>query len=72
MKNAAILVDLLLGLLDRADAIGKLLRTAQQENRDVTDAEIDTLVSVDDISRIRLQDAINMRIQEAIRQSKGE
>jgi hypothetical protein len=59
MNNAAILIELLLGLLDRADSISKLLQTAHKENRDVSDAELDALASVDDISRIKLQDAID-------------
>ena len=58
MKNAGILIELLLGLLDRADTISKLLATAHKENRDVTSAELDALASVDDISRIKLQEAI--------------
>jgi hypothetical protein len=58
MGNAAILVDLLLGLLDRANAIGALISKAKAEGRDVTDAELDALVAQDDAARAALVAAI--------------
>lgn len=57
--NAAALVTLLLGLLDRAAAIGVLLSKANAEGRDVTDAELDALGASDDAARARLQAAID-------------
>lgn len=51
MGNAAVAVSLILGLLDRATAIGTLLQRAQTEGRDVTDEEIDQLVADDDRAR---------------------
>lgn len=59
--NAGILLSLLFGLLDRATAIGELLRLAKSENRDVTDTELDTLVSDDDAARAALREAIEKR-----------
>ena len=58
MGNAAIVVDLLLGLLDRASAIGALLAKANAEGRDVTEAELDTLAGEDDAARAALDAAI--------------
>jgi hypothetical protein len=58
MGNAAVAVDLLLGLLDRASAIGTLLAKANTEGRDVTDAELDALAAGDDAARAALDAAI--------------
>lgn len=58
MKNLDVLVTLLLGLMDRASAIGGLIRTAQAEGRDVTPEELDTLAKNDDASRAALANAI--------------
>lgn len=52
------LVVLLLGLLDRAAAIGTLITTARKEGREITDAEIDALVDADDAARADLVLAI--------------
>lgn len=51
-------ITLLLGLLDRASAIGNLISTARAEKRDVTIAELDALVDADKIARQGLVDAI--------------
>lgn len=51
-------VTLLLGLLDRAGQIGVLIQKAQAEKRDITDAELDQLVEIDNQARKALQDAI--------------
>lgn len=59
MNNALIATNLLLGLLDRAAAIGGLIRTAQAEGRDVTAAELDALLADDAAARIQLQAAID-------------
>jgi len=56
--NAAIAVSLILGLLDRASAIGALLKAARAEGRDLTEAEIDKLVAEDDAARTELDAAI--------------
>lgn len=58
MGNAAIAVDLILGLIDRAQAIGGLIAKAQAEGRDITDAELDGLAAGDDAARIALTAAI--------------
>ncbi len=58
MGNAAIAVQLILGLLDRASAIGGLLKQAQTEGRDITDAELDALAVDDDAAAKALKDAI--------------
>lgn len=52
------LIALLLGLLDRAAAIGTLITTARKEGRDITDAELDALVDADDAARADLVSAI--------------
>jgi hypothetical protein len=57
--NAAVLVDLLLGLLDRAAAIGGLLTKAKAEGRDVTSAELDALFAEDATAKAALQAAID-------------
>ena len=57
-KNADILFSLLLGLLDRAGGITALLQTARSEGRDVSETELDALAGGDDLSRIKLQEAI--------------
>ena len=56
--DALSLVTLMLGLLDRASAIGQLIATARRENRDVTSAELDALVDADQIARAALVAAI--------------
>ncbi len=56
--NAAAVISLLLGLLDRASSIGALLGKAQSEGRDVTAEELDALVAADAVARQALVDAI--------------
>jgi len=57
--GAALAVNLLLGLLDRASAIGALINNAQKEGRDVTVAELQSLQAADDTARNSLQKAID-------------
>lgn len=52
--DASILVTLLLGLLDRASAVGALIAKARAENRDVTPEELDALVAADNTARSAL------------------
>ena len=52
------LITLILGLLDRASAIGALITTARAEGRDVSVAELDALVAADQVARQNLVDAI--------------
>jgi hypothetical protein len=59
MGNAALAIQLLISLLDRAGQIGTLLNRAAAEKRDVTTAELDALAVADDDARARLQDAID-------------
>ena len=56
--NAAALITLLLGLLDRASQIGALIAKARTEGRDVSIAELDALVALDKVARQDLVDAI--------------
>lgn len=56
--NSAIVIQLLLGLLDRATAIGALISKAQAEGRDISDAELDALAASDDKARDALVKAI--------------
>lgn len=56
--GADVLISLILGLLDRASAIGALLTKARSEGRDVTAAELDALKLTDDLARQALVDAI--------------
>jgi len=55
----AIVFQLLFGLLDRAAAVGTLIKTAQSEGRDVTEAELDALVADDDEAKAQLKAAID-------------
>lgn len=55
MGNAALAVQLLLGLLDRASAIGALLQKAQAEGRDITDEELDQAFADDSAERAKGQ-----------------
>lgn len=52
------LVTLLLGLLDRAAAVGTLISNARNEGRDVTLAELEALSDADDKARADLVAAI--------------
>lgn len=49
---------LLLGLLDRAAAVGTVIAKAHAEGRDVTEAELQQAFADDDAARDRLRDAI--------------
>jgi len=51
-------LSLLISLLSQADAIGRLIQTARNEGRDITEVEIDTLVMGDEAARQALLDAI--------------
>lgn len=52
-------ITLVLGLLDRAQAIGAMISRAQAEKRDITPAELDAVVAQDDTARATLQAAID-------------
>lgn len=54
MMEAALIIQLILGLLDRATAIAQLLQTAQKEGRDITTEELDNLKREDEVARARL------------------
>ena len=58
MANIAILMQILLPLLDRANAITGLLSKAHSEGRDVTDAELNGLFAADDQAKAALDAAI--------------
>lgn len=51
-------LTLLIALLSQANEIGRLIRQAQAEGRDITDAELDALAIEDDAARARLAAAI--------------
>jgi hypothetical protein len=59
--GAALAIQVLFGLLDRASAIGALIKQAQAEGRDVTDAELNALATADDAARAALVAAIAER-----------
>ena len=59
--GAALALNLLFGLLDRAQKIQELLKRAQAEGRDVTDAELDQLAAEDDAARKALEESIAKR-----------
>ena len=69
--NATLLITLLLGLLDRATQIGALIQKARGEGRDVTPAELDALVSADDVARQALVDAIRAAGGKAAQRGGG-
>ena len=56
MNTAAI--TLLLGLIDRAAAVGAVINQARAEGRDVNEAELAQAFADDDAARERLKDAI--------------
>lgn len=60
-SGAALALQLLFGLLDRAHAVGALINKAQAEGRDVSDAELDQLAAGDDQAKKALTDAIAAR-----------
>ena len=57
--NSAALVTLLLGLVDRAAAIGTLLNKTRAEGREPSDAEIDAVIGDDAAARQAFQAAID-------------
>lgn len=59
--GAALALNLLFGLLDRAQQIQDLIKKAQDEGRDVTDAELDQLMKDDDTAAKALAEAIAKR-----------
>lgn len=66
MDNGQLILEVLFGLIDRAATISALLNKAKTEQRDVTDAELDTLSMADDLARAELIVAIaKRRAQEA-------
>lgn len=56
--NIALLLELVVGLLERASEASKLIRQAQAEGRDVTDAEKAAWRAKDDTARAYLDQAI--------------
>jgi hypothetical protein len=58
MRNAELAITLLLGLLDRANAISQLISTARTEGRDISDEELNKLQADDDVAREKLLAAI--------------
>ena len=58
MGNALLLLNVLVPLLQQVNSIGLLLQKAHAEGRDITDAELDSLVSADDVVKASLAAAI--------------
>ena len=69
--GASAAITLLLGLLDRASQIGALLGKAQAEGRDVTEAELDALVTDDGRARDALVAAIALAKMRALPVAPG-
>lgn len=61
MKNAALILDLLISAATRFSELTELLKLAHTEGRDVSDAELDAFASRDDDARKRLQDLIDQK-----------
>jgi hypothetical protein len=51
-------VELLLALLKNSATISQLIQKAQGEGRDITSAELSTLVDTDNLARAKLVEAI--------------
>lgn len=58
MSTTLIAIDLVLGLMDRAAAVTEVIKRAQSEGRDLTEAELDGFAAQDDIARKALDAAI--------------
>jgi hypothetical protein len=69
MDNGQLILEVLFGLIDRASTIAALLNKAKAEQRDVTDAELDTLSLADDLARAQLIVAIARRRAEEAKQA---
>jgi RNA:NAD 2'-phosphotransferase (TPT1/KptA family) len=52
------LVTLLLGIIERAAAVGSLINTARAQGRDISLEELEALTDADDKARSELQAAI--------------
>jgi len=59
--ETALALQLLFGLLDRVSAVSSLIQTAKSEGRDITEAELDSLVVADDAAKKALESAIAAR-----------
>lgn len=59
--NALVVTNMLLDLLMKAQTVSVALQRAHSEGRDLTDAEMQQFVAVDDAARARLQAAIDAR-----------
>jgi hypothetical protein len=62
VKAVSLAVDLLVAateLTTRLQGVSAMLQKAQAEGRDLTEAELQSLMSADDVARVRLQKAID-------------
>ena len=57
--NTSIALQLLIGLLSQANALGSLISKAQAEGRDLTEDELDLLSESVEAAKKRLQDSID-------------
>jgi hypothetical protein len=56
--NTSAIIDLILSLVSRLQAAAALIRKARSEGREITEAELDTLVADDNAARESLVAAI--------------
>jgi len=68
MGNALQVIELLNSLMsvisvtvEHAQKVGAILKQAQDEGRDVTDAELSKIITEDDVARTALESAIKAR-----------
>ena len=59
--NIDLALTLIIQLLNRSGEISALIAKARGEGRDITEAELDALVSADDLARAELEAAIAAR-----------
>jgi len=58
MGNLLLAVNVLLPLLQQASTIGAMIQKAQAEGRDLTEAELNSIVAADDAAKAALAAAI--------------
>lgn len=59
--NIDLALTLIITLLNRSTEISALIQKARGQGRDLTDAELDGLVTADDLARAELEEAIRAR-----------
>ena len=59
--NIDLALTLIIALLNRSGEISALIAKARGEGRDITNAELDAIVTADDLARAELEAAIEVR-----------